>query len=818
MSSNDYPKVYSIGTYSDTNRRFYIEGDQNHVGVNVFPDSNYSLYVGQHSSGGSIKTDGEVEVGGNTTINNGSLTINNAPVDTSVDNRTGTTTHTDFNQSIIFSNDNYRNYYIGIFGDSTDNDNVLAFCSSGGGDPNPNILFTMDANGSVAMTDLQVTEKTTLGSTNNTGIDYVASIVTDGDSTSADTGSGKLVIMDDSNTNNMLLKMGVNTSDQYSFIQCTKSGIEHKSIAMNVQGGNVGIGLTNPSYKLEVNGTTKISGNTTIGGTLNVTGNTTLTNPLYCYSNLFVYGDRIKIEGNHFQIWDVNIGGSSNTNGRAMLHRGDGTLTNAGSFLHINYSEDFGGGVIIEGLVDLTDELNVTGDATFGSTSNDYTINVGKDNQSKKSMIKFNGGRATFGYDDNESFIYAGSGKDIVFRLSSSGHDATSDYINAMIIEQTTGNIGIGTTNPSETLDVNGTATISNSLTIGGTPSSITGGNYSAAVTSVTPSNGANDPVFVAHTDNDGDNDEVARFWCGSTSLTMMHLMGIYHKRGTSDVAMMITSSNKPRFGNHTRGDYFEFAANSTGGATLNCDLTVEGDLTFSQGYNNSYVFRRNGSSNNAELYVGSSSARYFYFQKYNGYMTKVYAQSFGNFTGIHKVYTNDDVLYDSNKIRIENNDENDDIDEYNEEYIHAGYIVETTGEYKESISVSNTLPYVKLSSTNKSKSVFGVITSDIEAKNTYLTCNSVGEGAVMVCDYNGNIENGDYITTCVIKGMGCLQDDDILHNYTCAKSTQSIDFNDDTIDFTYFNSNSEKITKEEYDESSCYKATLIGAILCVKY
>ena len=68
MSSNDdYPKVYSIGNYSDTSRRFYIEGDQNHVGVNVFPDSNYSLYVGQHSSGGSIKTDGDVEVGGGVT-------------------------------------------------------------------------------------------------------------------------------------------------------------------------------------------------------------------------------------------------------------------------------------------------------------------------------------------------------------------------------------------------------------------------------------------------------------------------------------------------------------------------------------------------------------------------------------------------------------------------------------------------------------------------------------------------------------------------------------------------------------------------------
>ena len=40
--------------------------------------------------------------------------------------------------------------------------------------------------------------------------------------------------------------------------------------------GNVGIGTTSPSYKLDVNGTFNASGNSTIGGTLGVTGVTTL--------------------------------------------------------------------------------------------------------------------------------------------------------------------------------------------------------------------------------------------------------------------------------------------------------------------------------------------------------------------------------------------------------------------------------------------------------------------------------------------------------------------------------------------------------------
>ena len=65
---------------------------------------------------------------------------------------------------------------------------------------------------------------------------------------------------------------------------------------------------------------------------------------------------------------------------------------------------------------------------------------------------------------------------------------------------------------------------------------------------------------------------------------------------------------------------------------------------------------------------------------------------------------------------------------------------------------------------------------------NTRLKINSVGEGAVMVCNMNGNLENGDYITTSHIEGLGMKQDDDLLHNYTVAKITQDEDFASETI------------------------------------
>jgi hypothetical protein len=57
------------------------------------------------------------------------------------------------------------------------------------------------------------------------------------------------------------------------------------------------------------------------------------------------------------------------------------------------------------------------------------------------------------------------------------------------------------------------------------------------------------------------------------------------------------------------------------------------------------------------------------------------------------------------------------------------------------------------------------------------LIVHSVGEGGILVCNSNGKIENGDYITSSDYLGYGEKQDDDILHNYTVAKSTMDCDF-----------------------------------------
>ena len=125
------------------------------------------------------------------------------------------------------------------------------------------------------------------------------------------------------------------------------------------------------------------------------------------------------------------------------------------------------------------------------------------------------------------------------------------------------------------------------------------------------------------------------------------------------------------------------------------------------------------------------------------------------------------------------------------------GKIVVSDGTYSNlsggNIVVNEAIPKVKLSNSRNQKSAFGVV-SDAEEQTSprvysngafasvfdkgdendhRIIINSLGEGGIWISNINGNIENGDYITTCEIPGYGMKQDDDLLHNYTVAKITQ---------------------------------------------
>ena len=97
----------------------------------------------------------------------------------------------------------------------------------------------------------------------------------------------------------------------------------------------------------------------------------------------------------------------------------------------------------------------------------------------------------------------------------------------------------------------------------------------------------------------------------------------------------------------------------------------------------------------------------------------------------------------------------------------------------KEGITIEDALPIIQLSRVRKDKRVYGVLGDPKRGTNNKgrIIINSVGEGAICVCNTNGNIENGDYIQSSELLGFGEKQDDDILHNYSVAKAVMDCTF-----------------------------------------
>ena len=87
---------------------------------------------------------------------------------------------------------------------------------------------------------------------------------------------------------------------------------------------------------------------------------------------------------------------------------------------------------------------------------------------------------------------------------------------------------------------------------------------------------------------------------------------------------------------------------------------------------------------------------------------------------------------------------------------------------------------YIVSSSLHQDKRVLGVYfgNGNDEERPHYNSVAAIGDGVILVNNENGNIENGDYITTTSGSGgYGCKQNDDLLHNYTVAKSLKDVDW-----------------------------------------
>jgi len=293
---------------------------------------------------------------------------------------------------------------------------------------------------------------------------------------------------------------------------------------------------------------------------------------------------------------------------------------------------------------------------------------------------------------------------------------------------------------------------------------------------------------------------------------------------GTNDI--MIFDGNAYNISIPSSSCTFGNSAVFAGGMTLGTSVAqriitgggFEGLLPYTSGY---YSF---GSSTNrwANLYhfgtywfdnadnvwhtKMSGTDLHFYYGTNNvpttaskGYLDSVTSVSNIDFTGQHR-----NVLASTEQLNDYKN--------------HVGLIVVSDGTYVNSDltskpNINESLPRIKLSSQRNQKSVWGVVSDSEEIndstrsyaigrfvsvldkqtteQDTRIIVNSIGEGAVWICNVNGNLQNGDYITTCEVSGLGMKQDSEFLANYTVAKITQDCDFelnnpNYDCVEFVH--------------------------------
>lgn len=152
--------------------------------------------------------------------------------------------------------------------------------------------------------------------------------------------------------------------------------------------------------------------------------------------------------------------------------------------------------------------------------------------------------------------------------------------------------------------------------------------------------------------------------------------------------------------------------------------------------------------------------------------------------------------------------------------YNTYNYSKKTSEKDKRGITYDDALPIVEITSSRQNKKVFGVISNNEEnervlkvgAFNTKYSnenddkriyINSIGEGAIWIVNTNGNLENGDYIQSSDIYGLGEKQDSTKLHNYTVAKITCDCDFSLDNIKY--------KCIQFTNDDGVIYRKAFVG-------
>lgn len=151
------------------------------------------------------------------------------------------------------------------------------------------------------------------------------------------------------------------------------------------------------------------------------------------------------------------------------------------------------------------------------------------------------------------------------------------------------------------------------------------------------------------------------------------------------------------------------------------------------------------------------------------------------NFTGKHRCKLSPDSDFDETRLQ-------------------KGMVVVATGRYcnlsdDDVIEIDESIPVVDASRAPFDQRAFGVVCAvesrdsdqrsfclgnirfNVFKKSNRVIVNSLGEGAILVCNENGSIRNGDYLTTSSKPGIAMRQKERICYNYTVAKATCDCNF-----------------------------------------
>jgi hypothetical protein len=578
--------------------------------------------------------------------------------------------------------------------------------------------------------------------------------------------------------------------------------IESGPTALSYTLGNVGVGGTTPSAKLEVTGNAHVSTDLSVGGNLTInTISAAATHGLGAVTALSnTSADTVLL---------TNTGTSLVASGAVQavsFTDGTKTLTGgawSGSAATLSTPRTIGG-VSFDGSAAIVPTTfgaaTFSGDVTVDSTTfhvdtANHRVGIGKTDPAHPLDIKVTSQVSGLRLRYNDDGAYMIISPDVSVNgynnISESGDmgiffstDATTasnetkGFIIAPHVQAGTtsglkilenGNVGIGLT-PNSLLDVNGS----------------TRSGYNLNTTSYFGRSaigyaGHNDWASFAHIDANSINDyALVQNSSGRTILNCA--IGEKISFSTGDTAEMTMTDGKLGIGTTAPVVRLHvYHGTSTARIMIQrASNTGESNLTLA-GYHSS------GSTEWQIYHAGSNANLRFWRGGDKGYIAYNASNLPLNFTGQHRTFIKDTPFTQAATLEglIVSSNQN--------KYIRMSGGIEAGSN---AVTINEALPVVAVSSTPRDKKCFGVIslsedpetreetygnfTSIMEKEDgdTRIYINSVGEGGIWVSNVDGPLEAGDYITTSALPGYGTKQDDDLLHNYTVAKITMDCDFN----------------------------------------